>query len=367
MNAIEQRLAAQCGRKHTIFTASGSTALGLVLGWLRECNGPGEVIVPAVTCPAVAQAVRYAGHVAVFADIALSDATIDVEHAKQLINDRTRAIVPIHIFGHAAPIDEFVNLTSGTQIAVIEDAAQAIGGTIGTSPIGSFGTFSILSFGGTKIIDAGAGGAILLDDSAAEAALRASQDRLPVLQREHLKLLELSQRNFYHAFTDVLRVEPSTNVSDAFNALLPAYRDVYLRRLDCTGELFPSIESGLDGLATSLQHRRRIAEVYTEGLLPLRDHVQFSDAWRTSGAVWRYMLLCALPEDAIALTSELRRHGFPASNHYWSAARLFKDLELSRADRFSRLVLNLWVDHSVNETKARETVNIIERFFTRAD
>lgn len=366
VTGLEDRLAVMSGRKHCVFTASGSVALVLALQLLREQRGAGNVIVPAITCPAVAQAVVYAGHQPIFADVARADCTVDIDSVASLLTEDTRAIIPIHIYGHGAPIGAVCKLAAAPDVPVIEDAAQAIGGAIDGRPIGSFGAFSILSFSATKIIDAGAGGALLLDDPAIANRARELLDQFPMVPATRLGMLELSQRNLYHALADALRTEPDTTVSTAFRSMLPAYRDIYLRRLCVEEPIIDRIESGLDALEANLSHRRAIAAIYSGGLAPFSEQVERPQEAHATGAPWRYTLIFREPDTAIEVTRALRNRSLPASNHYWSVARLMNDQPLRQADIISRRVLNLWLSSSVNLSAAEETVGLISQILLQS-
>lgn len=362
---VEARLAQLSERRACVLTANATTAIYLALAILRERHGSGEVIVPAITCPQVAQAVVYAGLEPVFADVDLPDATISPGSLRALIGERTRAIVPIHIFGHAAPIAEIVALARERRIAVIEDAAQATGGSIDGRPIGSFGEFSVHSFGGTKIANAGGGGALLTDDLEAAARARELARALPPFGGDLAdELLALSERNFYHGLTDLLRVEPQAPVGAAFRGLIPHYRGYLLRSLSTDAPLVGRIGAALDGLPANLAHRRALAARYHDGLADL-PQIARSEGWRRSAVSWRYTVVLPDPATTLAVTGALRDAGLNASNHYWPVAQLMFDRTLPNAAAFGRRVLNLWVDGSTSEADVERTLGVLHATLAR--
>lgn len=357
---LAARIAVLSGRAACVLTGNATTALEVALRIVRERAGDGEVIVPTITCPSVVQAIVYAGLTPAFADVTLPDCTIDVAAVAALASERTRAVIPIHIYGHAAPIVAIAELARARRFAVIEDAAQAVGGTIAGRPFGSFGDFSVFSFGGTKIVTAGGGGALLTDDRAAAeraAELLAELPGPPSAPDE--ELLALSQRNLTHGLMDLLRVDPALRVGTAFVDRVPAYRRLWLHALPADSPLVERIAAGFDDLGANLDRRRSIATRYHDALRALGSRVTCSEAWRTSGVVWRYTFLAGDPAAAIAVTRALRGAGLNASNHYWSVAQLFDDRVLAASTEVSRRVVNLWVDRTIADAEVERTIDVV--------
>jgi len=172
--AFEAEFADACGRRHAIAVASGTEALRLAL--VAFGLGPGdEVIVPALTAVPTAAAVCATGAVPVFVDVETETATIDVEAARDALTDRTRAIVPVHLYGRPAAIPEF-------GMAVLEDAAQAHGALDAASP--SFA--AAYSFYPTKNLGGiGDGGAVVTDDDGIAAAVRLRRTHGMIAGYEH--------------------------------------------------------------------------------------------------------------------------------------------------------------------------------------
>jgi perosamine synthetase len=156
-------------------TSSCSGALHLSL--LALGIGPGdEVIVPEVTWVATASAVQYVGATPVFADINPLDWTISIESVKKLLTPKTKAIIPVHLYGYAAAAPELMELANSFDIRIIEDAAPAIGTLIGANKVGSFGDFGCFSFQGAKLLVTGEGGMLVTNDSDLFAKARKIQD-----------------------------------------------------------------------------------------------------------------------------------------------------------------------------------------------
>jgi perosamine synthetase len=172
---FEQEFAAFCGAAHGVSTSNGTTALHLAVHSLGI--GPGdEVIVPALTFVASANAVAYVGARPVFADVDPVDWTLRVDEVERLITPRTRAILPVHLYGQMARMEEIRALAATHGLWVIEDAAEAHGAAIGGQRAGSWGTVAAFSFYANKVITTGEGGMLTTDDAALAARCRQLRD-----------------------------------------------------------------------------------------------------------------------------------------------------------------------------------------------
>lgn len=160
---FEKTFADYVGAKYAMATSSCTGALHLAL--LTLGVGPGdEVIVPDVTWVATASAVMYTGAKPVFADINKNDWTINLDSMQSLINDRTKAIMPVHLYGYGASMNPLMKIARENKLFVVEDAAPAIGTEIDGKRAGNFGDFGCFSFQGAKLLVTGEGGMLVTDD-----------------------------------------------------------------------------------------------------------------------------------------------------------------------------------------------------------
>src|SRR5215470_13946607 len=152
-SALEKEIAAHCSMEHGIGVGSGTDALVLAL---RACGvGPGdEVILPPFTFVATGSAVSALGATPVFADIHPNTYNIDPAQIEKRLTSRTRAIVVVHLYGLPADMDPIVELARSRHIAVVEDAAQAIGAGYKGKRTGSIGDIACFSFYPTKNLGA---------------------------------------------------------------------------------------------------------------------------------------------------------------------------------------------------------------------
>ena len=173
VEAFEEAFSNYLGRRHCIGVANGTDALTIGLRALGIGSGD-EVLVPALSFFATAEAVVNAGAVPVFADIDRQTHCLTAKTAAQAIGERTRAIIPVHLFGNVAPMRELNELAEEHGLVVLEDAAQAAGARLDRRMAGSLGTAAAFSFYPSKNLGAlGDAGAIVTnDDQVAEAARR---------------------------------------------------------------------------------------------------------------------------------------------------------------------------------------------------
>lgn len=162
---LEEEVARYTGTAFGVGVANGSDALHLSLA---ACGiGPGdEVIVPAFTFFATAGAVARTGATPLFVDVDPATFNIDGSGVEATLTPKTKAIIPVHLYGQAAPMEELMALARRWELRVIEDAAQAIGASCKRKPVCSFGDAGCLSFFPTKNLGAfGDGGMVVTSDA----------------------------------------------------------------------------------------------------------------------------------------------------------------------------------------------------------
>lgn len=168
---FEAAFAEFCGVQHAVVTNNGTTALHLALAALDV--GPGdEVIVPTLTYIASANAVKYCGATPVFVDSEPVGMTLDPEDVRRKITPRTKAVMPVHLYGNVADMESINEIAADAKIAVVEDAAEAHGARGPAGPVGTLGDCASFSFFGNKIITTGEGGAVTTNDGELADRLR---------------------------------------------------------------------------------------------------------------------------------------------------------------------------------------------------
>jgi dTDP-4-amino-4,6-dideoxygalactose transaminase len=185
VDRFEKMLAEFTGAKHALGVSSGTDALLLALMALGL--GPGdEVLCPSFTFFATAGCVARVGAKPVFVDSDPITFNLDLRDAERLITPRTKAIIPVHLFGQAADMDDVILLARSRGLRVIEDAAQSLGAVFGPRQVGTIGDFGTLSFFPTKNLGAlGDAGALVTNDE-------------DLFQRARILRVHGSEPKYYH-------------------------------------------------------------------------------------------------------------------------------------------------------------------------
>jgi len=164
-----------CTSPYAVATSNGTTALHLAL--LAVGVGPGdEVIIPSLTFIATANAVTYTGAKAIFVDCESSTWNINPKHIEKAITPKTKAIIPVHLYGHPADMDPILKIAHQHRLYVIEDAAEAHGAEYKGKKVGSIGDIGVFSFYGNKIITTGEGGMVITNNEDFAARMRMLRD-----------------------------------------------------------------------------------------------------------------------------------------------------------------------------------------------
>ena len=190
---FEKRFAEWQGSAYAISVSSGTAALHVALAALGI--GPGdEVIVPSYSFIASSFSIVQAGAIPRFADVNLEDHCISIESAEKLVNGRTKAIMPVHLYGNVADMDRINAFAKTHDLYVIEDNAEAFGGEYKGKKTGSLGTIAACSFCQNKTFTTGGeGGMVTTDDEALAWEARSFRDHGYDV-KERLNMLELEQK-----------------------------------------------------------------------------------------------------------------------------------------------------------------------------
>ena len=276
LERFESDWAAYCGRRHGVAVANGTVALQLGIAALRLEPGD-EVIMPSFTIISCALAVLYSGAVPVVVDSDPETWCMDVGAVEAAITSRTRAIMPVHIYGHPIEMDPLLSLARRHGLQVVEDAAEAHGAEYLVDNVwrrcGGFGDLSCFSFYANKIVTTGEGGMVLTDDDKLAERLR------------QLRNLGFGPRRFVH---DVLGFNfRMTNLQAAVGV-------AQVERVDET-----------------ITHKRRVASAYTERLRDVEGlQLPVERSWARN-VYWMYGVVLGSGVDISvdSLQDELRTRG----------------------------------------------------------
>jgi perosamine synthetase len=283
------------GCKHAIAVCNGTMALFAGLKALGI--GPGdEVIVPNFTFIASANAVILAGATPVLCEVREDSFCLDVAKAEQAVTPRTKSVMPVHLYGQSADMDEVMAFAKRHGLSVIEDAAEAIGVRFAGKHVGTFGDVGILSYYGNKTVTCGEGGMVLTNNDALAKAAR----RLKNYGRDQKGTFVHESIGFNFSFTDLqaavgiaqMRKMPAIvrkkrEIHDRYVEELrdlPDFQPVYIdSRCEpvfwFTSFLCPDPEALSSYLqARNIQTRRFFYPLHLQPCYADRKHIRFTDA-----------------------------------------------------------------------------------------
>jgi perosamine synthetase len=185
LQEFESEFAAYCSCRHGIATTSGTTALHLAVA-ACDIKAGDEVLISTSTNIATALAVFHNGALVVPVDSELATWNLDLGLVEDLITPRTKAIIPVHLFGHPVDMDRLMEIARRRRLLVIEDCAESHGATVRGKMTGGFGDMACFSFYANKVITTGEGGMVVTNDDALAERLRL------------LRNLGFTKPRFYH-------------------------------------------------------------------------------------------------------------------------------------------------------------------------
>jgi perosamine synthetase len=181
---FEDQFAKFCGCQHAIAVSNGTTAIHLVLKAYNIGRGD-EVIIPDLSFIATANAVVTSEATPVFADVERESLCLDAAEVEKKITPRTKAIMPVHLYGHPANMDAIREVGRKHKLVVIEDAAEAHGAMVGNRRVGNLGDCATFSFYANKIIASGEGGMVTTNDTAFAERCRTLRDHAMSKQKRY--------------------------------------------------------------------------------------------------------------------------------------------------------------------------------------
>jgi dTDP-4-amino-4,6-dideoxygalactose transaminase/glycosyltransferase involved in cell wall biosynthesis len=328
VEAFEKEFASYLGTKHAVGVNGGTEAL--YASFLALGIGPGdEVIMPANSFIATAEAAVMAGARPVFCDIDPGTHLLDLEACRKLINARTKVIVPVHLYGLVCDMDAVTEFAASHGLKIVEDACQAHGAIRNGRRAGSFGATGCFSFYPTKNLGAlGEGGAVATDDDVLAERLRA------------IRLHGIIKEKYRH---DIF----GTNLK--MEALQAAFLRLRLPRLDAANA-----------------RRRQIAALYRRGFAGLP--VVFPD---DSGERHAYHCFILETDARDALKDFLTDRGIGCGIHYpipmhlqpSMAAYISSDIACPNAERMSGCILSLPVFPELKDEEVEAVIRAVGSFF----
>jgi perosamine synthetase len=326
---FENKFAKFCGVKYGVATSNGTAALHLALVSLGIGEGD-EVIIPTLTFIATANVARYTGVKPVFVDSHPDYWCIHPEKIKEKITPKTKAIIPVHLYGHPCDMDPIMEIVERYNLYIIEDAAEAHGAEYKGQKVGSFGDISCFSFYGNKIITTGEGGMCLTNN-------RELAEKMMILRDHGMN----PNKRYWH---DVI----------GFN-----YRMTNLQAAVGVAQL--------EKINKFIEDKRRIAKQYFEGLKELEEKGLIKLHPEMSWAKCVYWIYSILIEDASGMNRDelmlkLREKGIDTRPFFYPIHTLppYNDkIRLPISEEISRKGISLPSGVTLKESQVKRIVEEI--------
>jgi perosamine synthetase len=316
LRSFEQTFAERVGGRHAAGVGSGTAALHLALLSMGIGTGD-EVIIPSYVCTALLNAVYYVAARPVLADIDPDTGNMDPLDAKKRITRRTRAIIVPHMFGLPAVMEKLTRLN----VPIIEDCAQAVGGTYAGKPVGTFGQAAVFSFYATKVMTTGEGGMVV---SGSKKIIERIRD-----------LRDYDEKRRY-------RIRYNYKMTDIQAAL----GSVQLKKLE-----------------SFICSRRRIARHYDDFLKDLNLKLPPADPGHI---YFRYVI--GLESDSAALIQNLQKRGIMCAKPvYKPLHRYLQQKGFSNTDRVWRNSISLPIYPKLTRSAADRVLSAFEKCFQGVD
>ncbi len=331
VSAFENEIAKYSGTQHAIGVNSGADALFLALESLGVGAGD-EVIVPPFTMAASGEAVARLGAVPVFADILPATFNIDPKRVEEVVTARTKAIIPVHLFGQSADMTALMGIAKKHQLLVVEDACQSIGARWGGDKVGSIGNAGALSFFPSKNLGGfGDGGMVVTSTPKVDEGVR--------LRRAHG-----AKKKYFHEVH---------GINSRLDPIQAAVLRVKLAHLD-----------------SWTTRRREIAAVYDEELRGVGDIV-LPFALPEAFHVYHQYTIRTAERDA--LKEYLVKNGIPSVQYYPYPLHIlpifeqnrYKNGDMPEAERACDEVLSIPIDPLMSNSEQELVIKTVKSFFAK--
>ena len=342
MTELEQELCKIYGKKYSVFTGSGTTAIYLALKALGAEHK--KIIFPAISCTNPVNAAIAAGCEVDFCDVNLSNYTMDLEYLSTMLEkEKYEVVVPTHIYGHFCNMSDLKIICERHNIKILEDAAQ-------TSYL-SGGDISITSFGHTKIYETQCGGGAAFTDNI----------------ELYLKMKEI---------VGLLPLKPY-DINDRFNKYREEYYKIVHSKDNTDKKNIKMRELQINNAFSFIYHMDENSQLlqrlyYKDEINKMRQtkqliycsnlnkrYIRIPNVQFDKEVVWRFSFLYLKDRDK--LLENVRKLNIDISNWYPSLAMIYKNQKMKNADIVSNEIVNLWVSEEHNVEQIIEEIEQINR------
>ncbi len=337
IHEFEERWASYCGMKYGVAVSNGTVALEIAVAVL-DLQPADEVIMPSFTIVSCAQAVTNNHGVPVLVDCDPETWCMDVSQVKAKITSRTRALMPVHIYGHPVDMDPLRELARQHGLVILEDAAEAHGGEYKGRKCGGLGDISCFSFYANKIVTTGEGGMVLTNDETQAERLRSLRN-----------LCFRKERRFYH--TELGNNYRLTNIQAAIGL------------------------AQIEHIEKSIQKKRWMANAYAEQLSGVKGlSLPVERSW-AKNVYWMYGLVLdpALGMDAVEFARLLNEQGVMTRPFFlgmheqpvFHSMGLFQNEHYPVTEHIARQGLYLPSGMTITETQIEQVCRAVKKILAR--
>ena len=363
---LEARLALMAGRKYCYIVNRGASALYMIYKIMKDLainsNRSGnKIILPATMCHSPANVALYAGLEIIFCDVNEDDYTIDTNCLQGILenNQGILGVLSVGIFGHSPDMPRISALCRQYNVWLIDDACQSIGGYHGDIPLGGWGEVGIYSFGYSKIVDIGWGGAILTNDEFIYNNCKRLYGELAPPHENIHNLRAMYAKTYY----TVEKLEfDFPQLSRLFWSFPEIFKYLYVYNELPPANKLSELSEALDGLDKNIIGRYRNWDIYHTTLIRNSDIKM--PVLRKGSVPWRFTFRIGNNKRA-NVVNELRQNNLHVSTWYPSLYPRFKTESNSSSGNcgvsqvLSKEVVNLWV--APDEISYEQVMDICDR------
>ena len=364
---LEAVLAQLANRKFCFLVSRGATALYLSYSTVLKLSGKkgdkyrNKIILPSTMCHSPANVAIYAGLEPIFCDVSKFDYTLDPDFLQAILekNPGVLAVLSVSIFGHAPDMVRISKICSKFNVSLIDDAAQSIGGAAYNVPLGGWGDIGIYSFGHSKIIDVGWGGAILTDNEEIFVECKRKYEDLQEPSRNIFKLRAIYSETYY-TIERLTAKEPA--LVPLFWQFPGIFKDLYIYKEDIPAKKPAEILDEIELLSENLKIRRNNWNNYKENLTDISGIIL--PEIREGSAPWRFTFRVLNNKRSI-IVNELRNRNIDVSTWYPSLSVRFEPNGLLNysscnfAEALSGELINLWVEPAKANLNSIHDISIL--------
>ena len=351
MNKLENILCNRFARKFCLVTGNGTTAMYI---YFKTKDFNNYIVFPSITCRLAVNAALLSNKKIIFCDINLDNYTLCPKSLKKIIkNYKVDCVVPTHTFGYLSDLNAIEKICKKNKIKILEDAAQSMGAKYRNKITGSFGDSSIISFGYSKLLDCGGGGAILTDSKNDFLKMKIELSKLKKRNKNYFSIFE-QYKDLYYS----LNSSNNKFYKELIIDIELFFTKYFIFKID--KKYLKLIKDKLVLLDLEIKNRNLKASLYKKNL----NKKYFLSPKVFQGSVfWRYTTITKKDRDK--LITHLRNKKIDVSSWYPPLHNIYANQKLKNSDYISNKIINFWVNKEHSKYKINKTLNVINSYLRK--